>query len=103
MNCACTAPGVFRMEDKDGRARVYGQWLNTEDEIEEAMDTCPVECIHWVSKEQLAPLEYVMQNVLTTRLNVGLMRAGQGKHRLEDVFVKTARFINAVIKQEEDE
>ena len=71
MNCACTAPGVFRMEDKDGRARVYGQWLNTEDEIEEAMDTCPVECIHWVSKEQLAPLEYVMQNVLTTRLNVG--------------------------------
>ena len=71
MNCACTAPGVFRMEDKDGRARVYGQWLNTEDEIEEAMDTCPVECIHWVSREQLAPLEYVMQNVLTTRLNVG--------------------------------
>ena len=71
MNCACTAPGVFRMEDKDGRARVYGQWLNTEDEIEEAMDTCPVECIHWVSKEQLAPLEYVMQNVLTARLNVG--------------------------------
>merc|ERR1711977_218756 len=87
MNCACTAPGVFRMEDK----------------IEEAMDTCPVECIHWVSKEQLAPLEYVMQNVLTARLNVGLMRAGQGRHRLEDVFVKTARFINAVIKQEEDE
>ena len=29
---------------------------------------CPVDCIHWVPKEQLAPLEYVMQHVLTVSM-----------------------------------
>jgi hypothetical protein len=49
------------MEPEHGRSRVYAQWLNTEDEIQSAIDSCPVSCIHWVQKDQLPALEYVMQ------------------------------------------
>ena len=66
--CSTYASGTFRNEQENGRARVFGQWLSTEDEIQEAIDMCPVDCIHWVPKEQLAPLEYVMQHVLTVSM-----------------------------------
>ncbi len=35
--------------------------LDDEEHIQAAIDSCPVSCIHWVDKSQLAPLEYVMQ------------------------------------------
>ena len=102
--CTRAAPAVFRMESKHGRARVFGQWLNSEDEIQEAIDVCPSDCIHWVGAEQLAPLEYVTQVVITERLNVGLMRAGQGGgRRLEDVFPKAARFVRAIGKETDEQ
>ena len=65
--CFRSNPAVFRMEGT-GRARVFGQWLTDEESIQIAIDTCPVDCIHWVPKEQLAPLEYVMQHVLTVSM-----------------------------------
>jgi len=71
-----------------------------QDEIQEAIDTCPSDCIHWVPLERLAPLEYVMRYVLRERLNVGLMRAGQGRHKLRDVFVKTAQFVKAMTQDD---
>ena len=95
-NCANIAPGVFRMESNHGRARVAVQWANEEEDIQDAIDSCPADCIHWVPREQLAPLEYTIQHVCKERLNVGLMRAGQGQHRLVDIFRKTAEFIRAV-------
>ena len=49
---------LLRMqEDHHGRARVHRQWGDSEDEIREAMDLCPVDCIHYVSRSQLALLE----------------------------------------------
>ena len=93
--CFRSNPAVFRMEGT-GRARVFGQWLTDEESIQIAIDTCPVDCIHWVPKEQLAPLEYVMQHVLRERLDVGLMRSGRGQHRLKDVFVKTSQFMKVL-------
>ena len=66
--CVTCAAATFRNDEDTGRARVFGQWLSTEDEIQEAIDMCPVDCIHWVPKEQLAPLEYVMQHVLTVSM-----------------------------------
>jgi ferredoxin len=95
-NCANIAPGVFRMESNHGRARVAVQWVNDEEDIQDAIDSCPTDCIHWVPKEQLAPLEYTIQHVCKERLNVGLMRAGQGQHRLVDIFRKTADFMKAI-------
>lgn len=60
-NCVHTACATFRLEPTYGRARVFAQWINTEDEIQEAIDTCPVSCIHWVPREHLPYLEYVTQ------------------------------------------
>ncbi len=44
--CVETAPEVFRMNDAN-LAEVYGPAGASEDKIQEAMDACPVSCIHW--------------------------------------------------------
>jgi len=101
MMCTHCAPEVFEVEQESGRARVCGQWLNDEDEIQDAIDSCPVDCIHWVPKEQLAPLEYTQQIICTERVNVGMMLAGQGKHRMDDVFHVCKEFLTFMSEREE--
>uniref|UniRef100_A0A7S0S1M0 J domain-containing protein n=1 Tax=Chlamydomonas leiostraca TaxID=1034604 RepID=A0A7S0S1M0_9CHLO len=89
--CVWHAPATFRIEPDHGRSRVYAQWLDNEDKLQAAIDSCPVSCIHWVEREQLVPLEYVMQKRLTQRTNVGVMMAGQGA--TADVWAATEQFL----------
>ncbi|MGK7894714.1 MAG: ferredoxin [Xenococcus sp. (in: cyanobacteria)] len=56
-HCAHTATNTFYIEPDYGRARVFNQDGDPEDLIEEAMDTCPVNCIHWVDYTKLKKLE----------------------------------------------
>ncbi len=56
-HCAHTATNTFYIEPDYGRARVFNQNGDTEELIEEAMDTCPVNCIHWVDYTELKKLE----------------------------------------------
>ena len=44
--CVDTVPEVFRM-DEDNLAEVYDPTGASEDKIQEAIDACPVACIHW--------------------------------------------------------
>lgn len=44
--CASVVPEVFRLND-DGVSEVYDQQGAGEDRIQEAIDSCPVNCIHW--------------------------------------------------------
>ena len=44
--CVDTVSGVFRLND-DNVAEVYDPAGADEDEIQEAIDACPVSCIHW--------------------------------------------------------
>jgi ferredoxin len=44
--CVTTAPGVFRMND-DNLAEVFDPTGAPEELIQEAIDTCPVNCIRW--------------------------------------------------------
>lgn len=74
-NCANICPGVFQIEEDFGRSRVYSQSGSTE-LIQDAIDSCPVDCIHWTSAAQLSLLENEMRRV--ERVNVGLMLAGMG-------------------------
>ena len=37
------------MEDEHGRARVFQQWRTSKSLMKEAIETCPVDCIHYVS------------------------------------------------------
>ncbi len=44
--CATCVPEVFRMGD-DNLAEVYDPAGAPEEAIQEAIDSCPVSCIHW--------------------------------------------------------
>ncbi len=45
-NCVDTAPNTFRMNDDDV-SEVFDPTGDPEDTIQEAIDSCPVECITW--------------------------------------------------------
>lgn len=47
-NCVGVCPRTFQMQwDEHGRARAIRQGTDTETDLQEALDTCPVNCIHW--------------------------------------------------------
>lgn len=48
-NCCAVCPTTFALEDDFGRARVMNQRVDGNEKLQEAIDTCPVSCIHWVS------------------------------------------------------
>ena len=56
-HCAHVARNTFYIEPDYGRSRVYRQDGDSEDIIQEAIDTCPVDCIHWVDYTELKQLE----------------------------------------------
>lgn len=56
-NCAHVASNTFCIEPQYGRARVFNQDGDTEELIEEAIDTCPVNCIHWLDYTELSQME----------------------------------------------
>jgi ferredoxin len=56
-HCAHVARNTFYIEENHGRSRVIRQDGDSEEIIQEAIDTCPVDCIHWVSYTELKQLE----------------------------------------------
>jgi ferredoxin len=56
-NCAMIAQNTFFMHDEHGRARVYNQWGDDDETIQVAIETCPVDCIHYVPYPELVKLE----------------------------------------------
>jgi len=56
-NCANVAQSTFFMEDEHGRARVFQQWGDDDETVAIAIETCPVDCIHYVPYEELVRLE----------------------------------------------
>ena len=60
--CSSVATNTFAMEPEQGRARAFRQDGDSEELIQEAIDTCPVDCIDWVSFEDLIKLEEVIKN-----------------------------------------
>lgn len=56
-NCAMIAQSTFFMDDEHGRARVFQQWGDDDETIQIAIETCPVDCIHYVPYDELVRLE----------------------------------------------
>jgi len=56
-HCRFVAPNTFMLEDDYGRARVFQQGGDNQELIDEAVECCPVECIHQVSHTELVRLE----------------------------------------------
>jgi ferredoxin len=55
--CAHVARNTFYIEPDYGRSRVIRQDGDSDELIQEAIDTCPVNCIHWVDYAELQRLE----------------------------------------------
>lgn len=73
-HCAHVARNTFYIEPGYGRSRVFRQDGDTFDVVQEAIDTCPVDCIHWVDYTQLQQLEsdrkYQQVNILGSQVPV---------------------------------
>lgn len=61
-HCAHVARNTFFIEPDYGRSRVVRQDGDSEEQIQEAIDTCPVDCIHWVDYTELKHLEQERQD-----------------------------------------
>jgi ferredoxin len=56
-HCAHVARNTFYIEPDYGRSRVIRQDGDSEEIIQEAIDTCPVDCIHWLDYTEVKHLE----------------------------------------------
>ena len=56
-NCAMIAQSTFFMHQEHGRARVFQQWGDDDETIQVAIETCPVDCIHYIPYDELVKLE----------------------------------------------
>jgi ferredoxin len=59
--CAHVAANTFALEPHWGRSRAIRQDGDSTERIQEAIDTCPVDCIHWVAYDELPDLERRLQ------------------------------------------
>jgi ferredoxin len=69
-HCAHVARNTFFIEDNFGRSRVFSQDGDSEDVIQEAIDTCPVDCIAWVNYNDLIELEAARQNQVIQNIGI---------------------------------
>jgi ferredoxin len=51
------------MNDENGRARVFAQWDDTEEEINLAIESCPVNCIFFIEESKLPILEFATTTI----------------------------------------
>lgn len=69
--CVHVAGETFGIEEDFGRARVHTQWGSDKEKVTIAVESCPVDCIHKVPKDDVALLEYCMSRA--RRVNIGVM------------------------------
>ena len=70
--CAHVASNTFLMIAETGRCRAIRQDGDSIERMQEAIDTCPVDCIHWVDFEHLINLR---QRQLETARSRGIPQA----------------------------
>jgi ferredoxin len=78
-HCAHTASSTFFLEEDYGRARVIAQDGDEEDLVQEAIDTCPVDCIAWVNYNDLNKLEEARKHQIIQ--NLGIIGDGSALRR----------------------
>lgn len=96
--CVHNARNTFIMDEIVGCARVNVQFGDDDSSIEVAVESCPMDCIHWVEREELAVLEYLN----TPRPKQGYGVFNQGWERPANVFM-AAKTLEKQMKQQEAE
>jgi ferredoxin len=86
--CAHVATNTFVVEPEWGRSRAIRQDGDSTQRIQEAIDTCPVDCIHWVDygelpalAEQLTRARHQVKEVLESVAPLGPARLAAGRAR----------------------
>ncbi|XP_019185778.1 PREDICTED: uncharacterized protein LOC109180578 isoform X3 [Ipomoea nil] len=97
--CVHHAPNTFAMDENLGCARVKVQDGDTDKKIEMSVDSCPVNCIHWVDTEELAVLEHLSRP--QQKRGHGVYE--QGWERPANVFMAAKSFNKQLIKQQKEE
>ncbi|KAG6659532.1 chaperone protein dnaJ C76, chloroplastic-like [Carya illinoinensis] len=93
--CTHYASNTFEMDEALGCARVKVQYGDDDQNIEVSVDSCPVNCIHWVDREDLAVLEFLIQ----PQPKEGYGVFGGGWERPANVFMAANSF-SKQLKQE---
>ncbi|CAL1358070.1 unnamed protein product [Linum trigynum] len=96
--CAYHASNTFEMDEALGCARVKVQYGDDAEKIEVSVDSCPVNCIHWIDSEDLGLLE----SLIRPKPKEGFGVFGQGWERPANVFKATETFKKQVAKQAKD-
>lgn len=73
-HCSYVARSTFCLEPDYGRARAIAQDGDSEEVIQEAIATCPVDCIAWVNYTELINLEAAREHQVIG--NVGMVGDG---------------------------
>ena len=79
--CNNVASNTFFMEPDFGRSRVMRQDGDSTEIIQEAIDTCPVDCIHWVRFEDLDDLRVRLERIQFQNLAMPAKVSKRLKHR----------------------
>ena len=86
-HCAHVARNTFFIEPDYGRARVVRQDGDSEDVIQEAIDTCPVDCISWLEYSDLRDAEEARKDqIIPTAgfpVEKGMLAARQRKRKVD--------------------
>ncbi|KAL5983070.1 hypothetical protein ACLOJK_017150, partial [Asimina triloba] len=90
LKCALFAQKTFAIESMYGRARVVGQWADSEHKIHDAIQACPVDCISIVDRSNLAALEFLMSK--QPRGNVRMSIDNTVGARVSNIFVDVNKF-----------
>jgi len=80
-HCAHVARNTFYIEPDYGRSRAIRQDGDPEELIQEAIDTCPVDCIHWVGYTKLKKLEEERQYQVIPLIGYPVEEAVVAAHR----------------------
>jgi ferredoxin len=80
-HCAHVARNTFYIEPDYGRSRVIRQDGDSKEVIQEAIDTCPVDCIHWVDYKELKKLEEERKYQVIPQIGFPVEQAVVSAHR----------------------
>uniref|UniRef100_A0A0E0E1X6 4Fe-4S ferredoxin-type domain-containing protein n=1 Tax=Oryza meridionalis TaxID=40149 RepID=A0A0E0E1X6_9ORYZ len=95
--CVHHAGETFAMDDVLGSAHVEVQFGDQEQKIQVAVESCPVNCIHWVMSEELAVLEFLARPQQKEAHGV----FGGGWERPRDVFAAANNFTKRLQREEQ--
>ncbi|KAL1352826.1 hypothetical protein HN51_016805 [Arachis hypogaea] len=93
--CVYHASNTFIMDEARGCARVKVQYGDTDQNIEVSIESCPVNCIYWVKREELAVLEFLIQ----PQPKAGYGVFGGGWERPANIFTAAESFKKQLRRQ----